>query len=366
MALPAAVDAVAAEAPGRLAMLLDDGSCLTYRGLAQKSSSVAQGLVALGVSRRPLLSHMQRGCDWYVLYIAAARLGVPLAAMPVEPSKGRSPELRSLRWSQLLALEPQLLIVDDEALPTEVELRRYHFRKVLDLGAQETDASVKKFVSEVSEDDVLCFCFTGGTTGRQRCVPVTHGMAWHELRRYPEALHWPGDLSSGEGARVLQPSSLYWASAVFGQLDLALALRGCAVVSEAMDVKDLAKAIRTHQVNVVGLPPSLLSLMDPSDFIETRSQGGYCHLRRLISWGEPCPPAVASRWGAAALPWRFFDVLISTEYWLSFVASEQDEKGRSLFMPVKDLEVYLKPVGETEEFGELCLHGPGVCQSLPG
>ena len=39
-------------------------------------------------------------------------------------------------------------------------------------------------------------------------------------------------------ARVLQASSLYWASAVFGQLDLALALQGCAVVSEPWQVTD--------------------------------------------------------------------------------------------------------------------------------
>ena len=31
------------------------------------------------------------------------------------------------------------------------------------------------------------------------------------------------------------------------------------------------------------------------------------------SWVPCATEAVASRWGAAALPWRFFDVLISTE-----------------------------------------------------
>ena len=34
--------------------------------------------------------------------------------------------------------------------------------------------------------------FTGGTTGRQRCVPVTQRMALHELRHYEVALRWTG------------------------------------------------------------------------------------------------------------------------------------------------------------------------------
>eukprot|EP00435_Cladocopium_sp_Y103_P034443 s1385_g8.t2 len=90
-------------------------------------------------------------------------------------------------------------------------------------------------------------------------------------------------------------------------------------------------------------------------------------LGRLISWGEPCPEAIAYTWGASRWPWRFLDILISTEYWLSFVASERDAEGRSRFTPVKDLEVYLHPLGRTaedEDFSELCLRGPGVCERL--
>eukprot|EP00435_Cladocopium_sp_Y103_P038819 s1385_g10.t1 len=100
----------------------------------------------------------------------------------------QSHELRDLRWTQLLALKPQLLVVDGDELPVEVDLPRHRFNDVLDMGAPLTqEPSCHMFA-------LMTSCFTGGTTGRQRCVPVTQRMALHELRHYGVALHWPGGL----------------------------------------------------------------------------------------------------------------------------------------------------------------------------
>ncbi|CAJ1407734.1 unnamed protein product [Effrenium voratum] len=347
---PAAVDAVAQEAPQSLAMEAN-GTKLSYAELASRSRQAARGLLELGVQRcqRPVLTSMQRGCDWYIVYVAASRLGAPLAALAREPHVASG---SAVRCKQFLQLRPQLAVVDHADLQIE-DVPSYRLGDLMRESSQE--------IPEVCPDDVLCYCFTGGTTGRQRLVPCAQAMALHELRRYPAALHWEGGCSTQ--ARVLQPSSLQWAAAVFGQLDVALALRGCAVVSEDLDVKDLAATVRHHKVSIVGLPPSMLALLSPVDFIDTRTQGGYSYLRRLISWGEPCPAAVAELWGAPNLPWRFLDVLISTEYWLSFVSYERED-GRSLFKPVPDVEVFLRPMGEDCHHAELCISGPGVCRTL--
>lgn len=42
-----------------------------------------------------------------------------------------------------------------------------------------------------SPDDLLCYCWTGGTTGSGRCVAITHRMAAHEIVTYPPALGMP-------------------------------------------------------------------------------------------------------------------------------------------------------------------------------
>ena len=77
-----------------------------------------------------------------------------------------------------------------------------------------------------------------------------------------------------------------------------------------------------------GLTPSALALLEPE-------AAAFPALRCVVAWGEACPAKVAERWGAAALPWAFRDLLIATEYWLALVAGpERDGGGRSAFRAV--------------------------------
>ncbi|OLQ00187.1 Linear gramicidin synthase subunit D [Symbiodinium microadriaticum] len=370
----------------------DGGHLLTYAELSAKSTDAARGLAALGVRRpHPLLTGMRRGCDWYVVYVASSRLGVPVAAMATE--KYLDPDARARRRNQFLSLQPQLAVAAWQSSASKAGLALHRLSELLCTGT--SAASLPELPSDVGKSDALCYCYTGGTTGRERCVEIHHGMALHELRSYPAALRLrpaTRDSSPEDAPRVLQPSSLQWAAAVYGQLDVALAFRGCAVVTAAkqrasagdaeIKQEELVSIVKERKVSVLGLPPSLLQLLAPSDFLDARSAGGYCRLRRLISWGEPCPSAVAERWGAGHLPWRFLDVLISTEYWLTFVSYERDENGRSLFEPVPGVKTFLLPpaledtgameskddlspseVGEGA-VGELYLAGDGVCRSF--
>ena len=152
------------------------------------------------------------------------------------------PTAQARRNAALLAeLRPQLLVADGSAaclealsadgvaplLPTSLRASDLLTRGAVDEGGRR---AARLGALEVLGDDALCYAYTGGTTGRRRCVVVTQRMATHEIAAYPGALGVRGLA----GARVLQPSSVYWAAAVFGQLDLALAFQGCAVVTEAV------------------------------------------------------------------------------------------------------------------------------------
>ena len=169
-------------------------------------------------------------------------------------------------------------------------------------------------------------------------------MATHEIDAYPEAL--------GRGlttARVLQPSSLHWAAAVYGQLDLAIAFRGCAVVSNTVDIWELAEVLRHEHIAIAGLPPSMLALLKPSD-MDHRS------LRCVISWGEACPAAVAERWGAPGLPWAFYDLLISTEYWLGLVGATRNDLGSTVFHCVSGVQVLVCRLRDGDLDGPVFAH----------
>lgn len=368
-----AIDRIAADAPEFLAMVeprARGGRSITYAKLAADSCVVAAALLSRGVTPRSELavaSCMRRGVDWYVLFVALARLGVPLAALSVDLRTGAEAEAE--RNAMLLSqLRPRVAVVDAGADAAQFEGREIlvvTFEALISHAGGGLPAVPRgEAITVAAPDDLLCYCYTGGTTARRRCVKVTHRMAAHEIATYP------GALALGiEAQRVLQPSSLYWAAAVYGQLDLAVAFHGCAVVTEAVDAWELADVCREERVGIVGLPPSMLKLLRCADL-------SYGHLRCVITWGEACPPCVAERWGAAGLPWAFRDLLISTEYWLGLVASERGSVGQSLFHCVPGIRVLVRRLdpqtpGAVEEAvdgatGELCIGGSCVCPGFCG
>lgn len=63
--------------------------------------------------------------------------------------------------------------------------------------------AVTRETKPVHPDDVLYYCYTGGTTSASRCVKITHRMALHELKTYPAVA------KLGTNDRVLQQHSVY-------------------------------------------------------------------------------------------------------------------------------------------------------------
>lgn len=380
LTLSQAIDRAAADVPMALAMVQTAGQeslrkCITYEELSHRSRLTARALLRAGLqprSRRPLATKLQRGLDWYIIYVSAARLGTPLVALSVDL---HTDKLAEARRNKLIVeeLRPQMVVIRQVGELLDGDHLNLHTVDVAVLLAEGLGLPVPSADLGPSEvdlarpDDLLCYAFTGGTTARQRCVEVVHRMAAYEIAAYPAALGIPQGSSSNSLPVVLQPSSLYWAAAVYGQLDLALAFYGCAVVTEAVDVWELAAVAQREGVTVLGLPPSMLSLLQPCDVdMET--------LRCVISWGEACPAHVAERWGDSSLPWTFRDLLISTEYWFGLVGAERDDSGRSLFQCARGTTVFVRNLdartggdaegaSEVDEgaVGELCISGPTVC-----
>ncbi|CAE7570843.1 tycC [Symbiodinium sp. CCMP2456] len=205
-------------------------------------------------------------------------------------------------------------------------------------------------------DCVLSLMCTGGSQ-RLKIAKVTHCMMLHEFRYY-------ADICGLEGAppRVLQNLRSFWPAAVVGQLSLTLALAGCAVVSTSAEPVELLSLVQAEQIDVVGLVPDQLRLLaeDPKKQLP--------NVRLVIAWAERLPPALADRWRGH--PAKFIELLIATEYWLSFYGHPLQTKGEDR------TGTRLQPVGSTVKFavldesltpvaagqvGELYLHGPMLC-----
>ncbi len=216
-----------------------------------------------------------------------------------------------------------------------------------------------------ARDGVVCLCATGGTTSGQSKLKVarcTRKMVQAELSCYPrlfEKCNFDVEMKQeGAACRVLQPSAFAWGAAVFGQIDLTLSLRGTLVV---LDAEQLAHPhfLADHDIHVAGLTPSTWKrILIPDCLRVAISWGEACHeevSRRQEKFGMqilqkkspvdilennaryPDPPlnttqsTALSEGGLLQLPRPapppliFLDLLLATEYWLSFYRTKLSE-----------------------------------------
>jgi len=329
--------------------------------------------VQASLSQRVIATWMWRSNAWDCVYCAAARLQVPSIAMSRDLPDAA---VQRRRNQEILATHrPRLTIVDDNAafcsymkhqgssadaswMPTSVQFR--------DVWQDAWTGNIRTLAptTPASPDEILCYCYTGGTTKASRCAIVTHRMALHEVEAYPLVVK----LSHED--RVLQQHSMYWAASAVGEIDIALAF-GCALVfCETWGTDDLAAAIRDNGVTCSGIIPSILASIEPDDVPS---------LKCAFTWGEALQPRVARKWAQRV---HLIDLLISTECWLSFYADwSASNKGswvaagteaRPTFRSVPRTNLRLKPLASVfdcdvacasrsgADVGELLVSGPMV------
>jgi hypothetical protein len=170
-------------------------------------------------------------------------------------------------------------------------------------------------------------------------------MVLHELRRYPEVAP-----SLNHKDRVLQHTPALWAASAMGQIDIALAFGATICCCATADQESIA----LHEATVLGIVPSSLEALDPR---ATPS------VRHVFTWGEAMSPALASKWRKASV--AVSELLISTEYWLSFVCDgKMSAAGRAVYFAVDDVDFAVSTEQglrfEHGASGELVIRGPMV------
>lgn len=322
--------------------------------------------------RVPLALLAQRTCPWLAASVAAMRLGMPLLGLSGDL---RSPEEAQRNREAVQEHRPSLLLVDGalKAEATAIALAaaaRASPPPVAELEVLLAAGPLRGVGCEVlgsaesrSAEDVLYFCYTGGTTSASKCVAVTHRMALHELETYPEI----APLQCTD--RVLHQSSAYWGASCFGIVDVAWACGGSLVLTEAgAGPMEVAATIQRAGVTVAGVVPSVLEALE-----HTQAPS----LRVIFTWGEALAPATGARWARHA---ALLDLLIASEYWLILYADHGarlaegcNDSSRPGFRTVRGAMLTLRRpetegprgAGEDEEVkdgevGELYMAGPMV------
>jgi len=145
-----------------------------------------------------------------------------------------------------------------------------------------------------------------------------------------------------------------WAASALGQVDIALAFGATICIAETLD-QDTAVSLGA---TVLGVVPSTLELLEPR---------AMPLLRCVFTWGEAMSRVLAARWRQAKI--EVLELLISTEYWLSFISDGQTSaNGQAIYNVVEGADVAVLPSGEEkpshemDKVGELCLRGPMVAR----
>ena len=262
---------------------------MTYGDLATQSSSLANGLKALGLARGDRIALLlPQGFETVLSHVATYKIGgitLPLALLfgeqaleyRLKASGASAVVTNAFGLSRLRSVLPALpdlrhvIVTDDTpAAPRLVRLEEL---------VREHSAVFE--VAETGPDDPALMIFTSGTTGPPKAA--LHG---HRVL----AGHIPGfqmghDLAPQEGDRIWTPADWAWAGGLLNVLLPALML-GIPVVSSPAQKFDAHTAFRIlseMKVRNAFIPPTALRLLKA---IDNPRQVYDLHLRSIASAGE--------------------------------------------------------------------------------
>jgi acyl-coenzyme A synthetase/AMP-(fatty) acid ligase len=276
--------------------------------------------------------HMHRSIDWYIANVGCNLAGVPIVmhSRDLPDLVAQTERMRHIRES----LRPLVVIVDE-------------------LTGDQGEVHVDRFLTETANNSpsftnytnlLLGYQFTGGTTsGTGKCVRILNRMAVHEIERYPSIL------TRSHPRRILQNASSFWPAAAFGQIDIAVAFAGCLVLSVrgGSSADEIARLVEDYGIDCLGVVPSVLRSIKPSPTVET-----------VFTWGERLPLEIARDWAEKV---ELIDLLIATEYWLSFYAPIDARIYPWVYKTVPGVIASFEP-SEDESSLMLCVGGDSVTE----
>ncbi|CAJ1417292.1 unnamed protein product [Effrenium voratum] len=335
-------------APAVVAYRPGGRSELTYAGLQERSTLLAESLSRWrdrldGVIAAVWLPRTHE--DFLPVLLALSRCGVCFALMSTDL---KDKDLERQRNRQIVeVLQPSFLVLPDGGLPDpELEGVTENCAKMTPSSAGFAHQGPGNAAGSAGKplSGALCLLFTGGTF-RSRCVVVTHQMVQHERVHYSEVV-------AVKGLRMACHTSVYWGASALGQLSIALALAGTAILCEVQETEDFRRVISEEKVNGIGLVPDQLKLLAEDPQVELPD------LKAVFVWGEKLPLTVAQRWRNH--PARLLELLVSTEYWLSFYSAPLEGSGHRVVGGVELLIVDGQNQALASGVGELLLRGDMV------
>jgi amino acid adenylation domain-containing protein len=337
-------EAQAERTPDAVAIVCS-GKQVTYRELNSRANQLARHLRKLGVGPEvPVGLYMERSLEMVIALLGILKAGG--AYLPLDP------EYPPDRLAYMLQDAQPPVVLTQEALADELP----------SLWAQVicVDSDAELFPRESEQDSapgavaesLAYVIYTSGSTGRPKGVLIAH----RGLCNLAEAQAQTFGVSPD--SRVLQFASLSFDASIF-EIVMALRVGATLYLTNAdgpLRGLRLLEMLRDQNINIVTLPPSVLSAL-PSDDLPS--------LKTIVSAGEACSADIVQRWATGR---RFINAYGPTEatIWATKAECHDDARKPSIGRPINNTQIYivdsrLEPVSDGVP-GELLIGGVGLAR----
>ena len=338
--------------PEKIAVVYDDEQ-LTYQLLNEKSNQLAQ-LIRKQYKKNKrhdlvpdtmIAFCLNRSIDMVISLFAILKAGA--AYVPIEPHcpADRMRYVLNDTNSALLLTHWDCIALIKDVCPAHTTLL------VIDQHDYHNDDK-NNLPATARPCDLAYVIYTSGTTGLPKGVMIKHSGVTNIV------YHIPKKLFLTENSRVLQFASIAFDAGTLQILNPLTIGATLFIASEKMrnDVQALAHFLKQHKITFAGLPPVLLTHLEPSD---------YPDLATLVVAGESANAAQMSRWR----PGRYLiNAYGPTENTIGTSVHPYDLKDTitNIGRPLPNLKVYVLdqylipvPIGVK---GELYVGGVGVAE----
>jgi amino acid adenylation domain-containing protein len=338
-------EASVAKFPKQLAIQNDKGS-LSYEELNHKANKVAQGLIALGVTRGDLVGlSLNRDLNMLVSILGILKTGA--GYVPLDPAFPQDRLNYMIKSSQ-----PKVLVTE-----SSLQKRFENGPKSVLVENILADYSISTLTPKVetSLSDTVYIIYTSGSTGDPKGVQISHGALANFLISMSKA---PGMAASD---KVLAVTTLSFDIATL-ELYLPLITGASLYLASGYDVIDgkaLKNIIEKNQVNVMQATPSTWRLLLASGW-----NGGKNF--KILCGGEPFPKDLATKLiSLCGSVWNMYGPT-ETTVWSTCHKLEANLEFVSIGKPIDNTFTYildeglnLAPIGAA---GQLYIGGVGLAE----
>ncbi len=356
--------------PDNLAAVdLAKGARYTYAQLNARADAVGRWLRAAGVGRGDRVALLaMNGVEYLDLFFACAKLGAIFVPLNWRSHWRELAEVLRQTAPAVLAFEPDFAEGASHLAAADLPIRRWvHLG---DAPIAESTAYAELLatsggrVSEeaVSEGDVVCLLFTGGTTGAPKAASITYRqIAWNTLNTIIHELQ--------RGDVTITHTPMFHTGGMFVYTLPLLTLGGAVVIMRKWTAESMLEAIEREKVTALFCVPTQYQMMLESPRFASTS---FASVRFLTSGGAPLPVPLIHAY-AAAHRVAFKQGFGMTEFGPGifsmspeFAESKSGSIGKpNYFVDARIVDDAGRPVA-VGAVGELVLKGPSACAGYFG